>query len=77
MRNATASKRPRITITRRALIARLNRRLDRENQGLRLDRRTGKFYIVNRASKSVMETGLDAGTLADRLGVLAAWEVAE
>jgi hypothetical protein len=71
-------------VSRRAVIARINRKLGRDGQvlkvtrpGTRLHDEFGPYYIVNYHSNAIADWGLTV-TLEQRardLGALAAWEV--
>jgi hypothetical protein len=68
-----------VEISRRALLARIERALRRNNQRLRADRRGGviRHLLIDTKKRVVIEADVDIGKLAHRLGVLQPWERAE
>lgn len=69
-----------LSITKRAVIQRINRKLSRDGQQLRASRsergRTdaGDYYIVDLNRKAILATHCDLEKLGRKLEVVAAWE---
>jgi hypothetical protein len=65
-----------IEISRRALLARIERALRREHQRLRANRRGGviRHLVIDTKKKTVVEADVDIEKLARRLEVLQPWE---
>jgi hypothetical protein len=69
-----------ITVSRRALLQRINRRLAKDGEVLRAARSklsrhvVGEFYVVDTAMNGVVEKGVDPVAKARGMGVLAAYE---
>src|SRR6266699_4277173 len=76
----TMEKKPKVPVTRRAVIARLNRKLAYENKILRGDRgasawgQRGEFHVVDTKLNAVTARNVDVESLARKLGVLRDWE---
>ncbi|MEJ5370230.1 MAG: hypothetical protein WHT08_18110 [Bryobacteraceae bacterium] len=71
-------------VSERALIGRINRRLDRDNKklfksrpGSRLEANVGRFYVVDVWRNTVVDTHVDLESYGRELGVLAEWEKLE
>ena len=71
-------------VSERALIGRINRRLDRDNKklfksrpGSRLEANVGRFYVVDVWRNTVVDTHVDLESYGRELGVLAEWEQLE
>jgi len=71
-------------VSERALIGRINRRLDRDYKklyksrpGSRLEANVGRFYVVDVWRNTVVDTHVDLESYGRELGVLAEWEQLE
>jgi hypothetical protein len=69
-------------ITKRALIQRINRKLDKEGQTLKTNRGfvgagkhdLGRYYIVDFATNGIIDLDVDLEATGRELGVLQGWE---
>jgi hypothetical protein len=83
MEGAKRMKHPHVTVSRPALMARINRKLAHKEEKLRTSRSAGEksnlgeFYIIDWRRNIVIDSHNDPVDLARELGVLAAWEDAE
>jgi hypothetical protein len=74
-----------VTITERAIVQRINRRLARQDwpQALKVSRgwcmqqNVGRFYVLDIYHNCVVDTRVDPEAYARDLGVLANWETVE
>ena len=72
-----------VPLTIRALIARINRKLAKQEECLKtargayLKRQFGAYYVVSWRSNLATATAVNPATLAQSLGVLAPWECVE
>ena len=73
------SKPTTITISYRAMLGRINRKLVREHRQIRADRRGGivRHMLIDTKKHIVLETDVDLQKLSQRLRVLHSWEKAE
>jgi hypothetical protein len=63
------------TVTRRALVQRINRVLSKKNQALRATNRKQSEYVrVDTVKNTVLESAVDLGKMAEKLNVLKPWE---
>ena len=69
-----------VRVTKRALIQRVNRKLQKKNAVIKRARnkeatdRLGEFYEVNLKTESVSQTHVDLEVLASQLDILRGWE---
>jgi hypothetical protein len=76
-------KTTRIMVSRPALMARINRRLARDERQLYAARNVrtqldlGSFYIIDTRRNLIVDRGVDPEELARELGVLKEWEATE
>jgi hypothetical protein len=65
-----------ITISYRALLTRIDRKLQKSGRRLRADRRGGDvaYVIIDTKKRTVVERNIDLAKLAHRLQVLEPWE---
>jgi hypothetical protein len=63
------------TVTRRALVQRINRVLSKKNQALRAtNRKRGEYVRVDTVKNTVLESAVDISKIAEKLDVLKPWE---
>ena len=73
-------KGPKVKITTRALLQRINRKLDSDQEKLHTSRGeqayqdVGRYYIINYYNNSITASGVDPEALGRELGVLKAYE---
>ena len=67
-----------ITISYRALLIRIDRKLQKSGRRLRADRRGGgvSYVIIDTKRRAVVERNIDLAKLARRLEILKPWEKA-
>src|SRR5262249_10573314 len=65
-----------ITISYRALLTRIDRKLQKSGRRLRADRRGGgvRYIVIDTKKRTVVERNIDLAKLAHRLQVLEPWE---
>jgi hypothetical protein len=69
-----------VPVTERALIQRLNRKLQREDQelktarGAHMQQDAGRFYVINRKHGRVEAKHIDLEAMARKCGALQPWE---
>ena len=74
------TKNPRVPVTVRALVQRINRNLAKDGRALhaargeraRLD--VGDFYVIDVSVNGVVKTNVDPEAMGREMGVLQAWE---
>jgi hypothetical protein len=71
---------PKVSVTARALVQRINRRLTGRDERLKASRgslsrtNVGDYFVIDVKGNFVVSTHVDLETLARELGVLAPWE---
>lgn len=70
-----------VTITKRALVARIKRKLDKSDLKMRAHRSGGfssdRYYLVERTDSRVVKRDVSLEDMASKLGCLASYEVLE
>jgi hypothetical protein len=71
-----SKKPPTITVSRRALIARVERALAKQDRELHADRSSNQvsLYVTDAKKQTVVETDVDVEALARKIGVMKPWE---
>jgi hypothetical protein len=72
-------QKPKVVVTERALLQRINRKLRDKRQALksprgRQYRELGNYYLLDLSRNSVIERDTDIEKLGRKLGVLQTWE---
>jgi hypothetical protein len=69
-------KSPTIAVNRRALVARVEGALAKQDRELHVDRRGNKLrlYLVDTSKQSVVDTDVDLEALAREVGAMKPWE---
>lgn len=71
---ATQTKTRKMPVTRRALIQRLNRKLVKNGEWLKIPRGQGRVYLIDTDVNGVLDDDVDIEALARKEGVLFAFE---
>ena len=73
----TPKKPKKALVTTRAVVQRINRKLSAKMQGIRMDRRTGRYLLIDLERGEVRHEDVPLEAYAREIGALEPWEEIE